>query len=65
MINKQIKKVLFAACLSGYYGPYCSYMCPYPYFGQYCSEGQCQCPKENCDAKTGCRTSKNINMCLH
>lgn len=40
-------------------------MCPYPSFGQDCLEGLCQCPRDNCDAKTGCRTSKNMNMCLY
>lgn len=44
-------------CLNGYYGPNCIYMCPYPYFGRRCLEGPCQCPKENCDAETGCRSS--------
>nr|XP_034300307.1 uncharacterized protein LOC105330133 [Crassostrea gigas] len=47
-------------CLNGYYGPNCSHMCSYPKFGRRCLDGPCQCPKENCDARTGCRQSNTI-----
>lgn len=54
----------FEACLNGFYGPNCMFICPYPYFGRRCLEGPCQCSKENCDAKTGCRSSKKYLLIL-
>lgn len=47
-------------CLDGYYGPNCIQMCPYPKFGRRCLDGPCQCPKENCDTRTGCRRSNTF-----
>lgn len=46
-------------CLSGYYGPNCVFTCPYPSFGRRCLEGKCQCPRENCDPVTGCRSGES------
>lgn len=51
----------FVACLSGYYGPNCVHTCPFPSFGRRCLEGTCQCPEENCDPISGCRSGKSVN----
>ncbi|XP_062581583.1 uncharacterized protein LOC134243336 [Saccostrea cucullata] len=42
-------------CPVGLFGPNCSHICPYPSYGHRCLEGICQCPRELCDSKTGCR----------
>lgn len=34
-------------------------MCPYPTYGRRCLDGKCTCPKEYCNANTGCGTRKN------
>lgn len=48
----------FIACPRGYFGLDCSYLCPYPTYGRRCLDGKCSCPKEYCNAKTGCGTRK-------
>uniref|UniRef100_K1PXY9 Uncharacterized protein n=1 Tax=Magallana gigas TaxID=29159 RepID=K1PXY9_MAGGI len=53
----------------GYFGLNCSYMCPYPTYGRRCLDGKCTCPKEYCNANTGCGTQRildsNVNDHQH
>ena len=44
----------------GYFGRNCSFVCPYPTYGHRCLHGECNCPKENCDPKSGCLNGKFI-----
>lgn len=56
-------------CPKGYFGLNCSYMCPYPTYGRRCLDGKCTCPKEYCNANTGCGTQRildsNVNDHQH
>lgn len=56
---------LFAACQSGYYSFIAVLSAPILIFGQHCIEGQFQSPKENCEAKTGRRSIRNMDMCFY
>lgn len=53
---KQTKLVTFLnllECSPGYFGPNCTFQCPYPTYGEECQR-YCDCANYSCDFATGC-----------
>ena len=50
-------------CLKGYFGPNCSRVCEFPFFGQDCSEN-CTCERDMCNFQIGCKKGKFIDIVL-
>lgn len=50
-------------CISGYTGPNCTSICPYPTYGDNCQH-ICDCSKDECDFSSGCNslTSGNVSL---
>lgn len=42
-------------CISGYTGPNCTSICPYPTYGDNCQH-ICDCSKDECDYSSGCNS---------
>lgn len=55
-----LSSILFSIleCLSGYYGPSCSYPCRYPNYGKDC-QSKCVCDEERCNPIKGCEQKSN------
>nr|XP_022295387.1 multiple epidermal growth factor-like domains protein 10 [Crassostrea virginica] len=48
-------------CPPGYSGTDCEFMCYPPYYGARCLQ-TCQCPRDLCDAVSGCKTTSTTGM---
>lgn len=48
------------ACLSGYYGPNCTFPCRFPNYGLEC-QSECDCDEQQCNHISGCRSSNILS----
>lgn len=55
LMSSYLVRLLFLACLKGYFGENCEIECPFPYYGWKCLQECNNCDIEDCHHENGCR----------